>query len=233
MKVKQTTIALSGLFLIIAIAVLAWANYARGHYQQPWTKLENRLPREIAGWTSIDLPLADTELVKQAVEDHLNYDDYIYRQYTLGGKSVYIYAMFWRQGRISVREMAGHTPDGCWITSGARQKGEKTREAIPYLSGLIIPGEFRFFEFPGSAVPVNVIWWHVWGGEIVPSALEKKSPLAVMHEVWTWLWVRRGRPADQIFIRIHTVGDLRSMDENPVLIKFLKLFPELRASHQG
>jgi hypothetical protein len=94
-------------------------------------------------------------------------------------------------------------------------------------SGVTEPGEARVFSFPNTVEPVYVIWWHIWGDELVPSNFHKKSIGVVIKELWVWLAQRKGRAADQIFVRIHGGNPIEELSTNPVVRKFVHLFPQV------
>lgn len=224
---RRLALFLAGGFLLLAVSVTILGGVAKRKFASEWKPLASRLPTEIEGWRAEELPLAETEQVRNAVVEHLNYDDYIYRRYTNGSDSVYIYAMFWRQGRISVREMSGHTPDGCWIANGASYAGDKQQRSLHLSDRDTALGEVRSFTFPGTTQIVHVIWWHLWGDERVPASFNSRSISTVAHEIWLWLWKRKGRPADQVFVRIHGFRPAEDYSGNPVVRRFLTLFPQI------
>lgn len=224
MRIYRPTLLMGCLILAASVCILIYARTTRADHA-PWSPLAHRLPMTIGPWQGEDLPLGETERVLEAV-DRLNYTDYVYRRYTRGGESVYVYAMFWRQGDISIREMAGHTPDGCWVANGATRVGDKGVVSLSLSGGKTKNAELRVFDFNRQGA-VRVAWWHLWGGEIVPSTFGRKSVRVMVDEIWRWLVTQRGRSADQIFIRIHgpsTGGEFESMA--PVQ-RFLEEFPDI------
>ena len=78
------------------------------------------LPRanELPGWAAAQRPVADTEEMKQAVAELLNYDAGCFVTYTNGDLQISIYAAYWKPGRMSPRLVASHTPDVCWVGNG-------------------------------------------------------------------------------------------------------------------
>src|SRR5688572_29945790 len=116
--------------LALGLSVVGWSILAaKLSHPAQWVPLESRVSLQIDDWVGEDLPLGPNESTLDAV-GRLNYRDYIYRVYRRGAEEVFIYAMFWRQGDISVREMSGHTPDGCWVSNGARHIIEPTSTAL-------------------------------------------------------------------------------------------------------
>jgi hypothetical protein len=191
-----------------------------------WVKLSSRIPLEIGGWIGVDVPLGADNLEIRAVEK-LNYNDYIYRKYQKGAAIIYIYAMHWHQGMISVREMGGHTPDGCWVANGARHAADPRSESFSLDGQYTQPAEIREFKFAGHADHINVAWWHLWGGKSVPVTYAEKNPSVLLSEVYTWLFEHRGLQKDQIFVRIHSSSPIEEAVFAPPSEAFLKEIREV------
>lgn len=186
-------------------------------------KLADAMSKQIAGWEGQDLPLGDTE-VKNATTKLLNYDDYLYRVYRRGGSEVFVYAMYWKQGSISVREIAGHTPDGCWIANGAQIGAPKATRGLAVGGRATAPAEVREFRFPGGQ-RVEVAWWHLWGDNLIDRRFDQKSLSPTLRELWVWLGKRHGAQRDQLLVRIHTTEDLATVMKSPPVRSFLDQFP--------
>lgn len=217
-------LALAGACLLSSVVVTTVAGR-----EQPsiaaYDLMHQRLPIFIDGWRGRDLPLGNNEVLT-ATEKLLNYDDYIYRVYEKEGAEIFVYAMFWRQGSISVREIAGHTPDSCWVANGARILDDyKGAIEMPIPPPFNPSGEQRSYLFPRENRPVFVTWWHLWGDKVIDSNYKKKSVLTMVAEIRTWLWDRRGAEADQIFVRIHSFKPFPSIAGSAVVLDFAKLFP--------
>ncbi|WP_438483660.1 exosortase-associated EpsI family protein [Oleiharenicola lentus] len=185
--------------------------------------LAKRLPKDINGWVGEDLPLGTMEAL-EASQRILNYDDYVYRVYRKASQEVFLYAMFWKQGSISIREIAGHTPDGCWIANGARFNSGRETRRLQVGVQLTVPAEAREFVFPNNQ-PVSAVWWHFWGNELVDRSFDRKSLLPTLREMWVWLVRRKGQRQDQLLVRIHapSFGE-EFLKQEPVQI-FLGQFP--------
>jgi hypothetical protein len=222
MKLKKQ-LCFGALALVLGLAGgLLYSRAPRGGGGYFSSPLRDRLPVNIDGWVGAELPLGENEAMLRAV-DRLNYTDYIFRSYTKGGEEIVVYAMFWREGRISVREMAGHIPDNCWVANGAAAAGHPQQVALHVSRGFTKKGELRQFAFPRVSYPVHVIWWHLCGGEIVPTGFGK-SPFAMITEAVDSLSSPSGRNRDQLFIRIHSKRPLSDLAGNPVVEEFLSLF---------
>lgn len=187
--------------------------------------LAKQLPLVIDDWQGSDVPLGNNEVIN-ASERILNYDDYVFRVYHRGREEVFVYAMYWKQGSISIREIAGHAPDGCWVANGARP-GEVYKCVRLLVNGRSTsPAEVREFIFSENR-RVHVAWWHIWGNNLVDRGFDRKSLVPTLRELWVWLGKRRGVQQDQLFIRIHTQGDLSSTMQSEPVVAFFQNFPEV------
>lgn len=207
-----------------AVGLTLWAGWYRT--AQPVIAagtLAKALPLRIGDWVGQDVPLGETEAVKAAVAT-LDYDDYVYRVYRQGQESIFVYAMHWRQGRISVREMSGHTPDGCWIANGARWIGAPTQQPFKIGPRWTAPAEVRTFRFPGGAA-VNAAWWHIWGGTVIPRSFASKTLLPMVAELRLWLGQHRGHADDQWLVRLHSDRALSEVLQSEVAVEFLAHLP--------
>jgi hypothetical protein len=181
------------------------------------------MPMQIGGWAGADIPLGENEVLKASVR-LLNYDDYIFRRYSKGSEEVFVYAMYWRQGSISVREIAGHTPDGCWVSNGAVLGAPKRENRFAIGSVDTADAEVREFVFPHHQ-QVQVAWWHLWGENLVDRSFDQKTLMPTLRELWIWLGRRHGARHDQLLVRIHTTGDLAAAMKTAPVTEFLKQFP--------
>jgi hypothetical protein len=181
------------------------------------------MPMQIGDWVGEDVPLGENEVLKASVR-LLNYDDYIFRRYHKGAEQVFVYAMYWRQGSISVREIAGHTPDGCWVANGAALRSPKQENRFVIGSQETASAEVRDFIFPHHQ-QVQVAWWHIWGENLVDRSFDHKTLMPTLRELWIWLGRRHGARHDQLLVRIHTTGDLAAAMKTAPVTEFLKQFP--------
>jgi hypothetical protein len=78
---------------------------------------------------------------------------------------VEVYVAHWLPGEVSPAKIGAHTPDTCWVDSGWTR--EERKEAVTrQLAGQDLkPLEFGVFEKDGNRL--NVVFWHLLGGEPV------------------------------------------------------------------
>ncbi len=139
-----------------------------------------------------------------------------------------MYAMFWRQGDISVREMSGHTPDGCWVANGASHCITPEVRSLNIGAGLVTaPAEVREFAFPPAGVRIQTAWWHIWGGDLVDRSFAKKNIMPMLKEIWLWVGHSGGANKDQLLVRIHSTNPIEDVALTPPVRKFLNSIPEV------
>lgn len=130
--------------------------------------LNQRLPRELPGWSGRDEPLGSTEIVRSAAEKILNYDDYTYRIFSRAGSGFGVYVAYWSSGRMPVQKVASHTPDRCWSENGWSCESLRAGVKVHWQGGALKPAYWRLFATPGSkSAKQYVLYWHLVGGGIV------------------------------------------------------------------
>ncbi|MBI5770152.1 MAG: exosortase-associated EpsI family protein [Verrucomicrobia bacterium] len=109
------------------------------------------------------LSLGPTEAVAQDVVATLNFDSSVYRRYFFDGLPLDIYAAYWSPARMPPREVASHTPDGCWRDSGWVCLEARQNITMQIGSHTVDGGEWRIFADPQGGRQ-HVIFWHFVGG---------------------------------------------------------------------
>jgi hypothetical protein len=137
--------------------------------------LREVVPAELPGWTVRDGRVAETEEMKRAVGELLNFDDVVLRTYRQGGREFEIYAAYWRPGKMAPRLVAGHTPDVCWVAAGWMVRERVSQGPRAGAPGLATPAQFRVFA--GQSGAVREVWfWHRSGDESVDYAAAGAPP---------------------------------------------------------
>jgi hypothetical protein len=166
MKIRSV-LFFTGVVLLASVA-LQIHSASRLEAEPARVPLADLVPKEIAGWTASEGQVAETQEMKRAVGELLNFDDVVLRTYRRGGMEFEIYAAYWRPGKMSHRLIAGHTPDVCWVAAGwtmVRAGGDDT-EATGRDMSLAQGGEYRVFKDPRGTKRF-VRFWHLSGGESV------------------------------------------------------------------
>ncbi len=168
MKIRAVLI-FTGVVLLTAVALQVYSA-TRMEAEPARVPLADLVPKELAGWTAREGQVAETQEMKRAVGELLNFDDVVLRTYRRGGVEFEIYAAYWRPGKMSHRLIAGHTPDVCWVAAGWTMVERGTADG-PVATGarevdLVQRGEYRVFKDP-RGMQRYVRFWHLSGGEPV------------------------------------------------------------------
>jgi hypothetical protein len=204
------------LVLVIAIALVTYTALRPLPQPSLTHPLTSVIPDQIPGWVVKDLPIAETEEMKKAVGELLNYDDAVYRNYTQGQTTISVYVAYWKPGKMSPRLIAGHTPDVCWVGNGwsctARdfayqvnlEPGANSLELRANSSQLtapssqLKPAQAGTYEISGNVQ--HVLFWHLHHGELVGYNTGTQPPwYAGLTDLWHGGFNQRG---EQFFIRI-------------------------------
>lgn len=127
-------------------------------------KLEDVVPRSLAGWQVKDLPLADSNAALAHVQGVLNYDQVVQRLFVKDDIQIIVYVAYWEPGRISLVDAGSHNPDSCWVNSGC-QRSERAF-AQPGKVGVraLHPYEWGEYVAP-SGMRIQAMFWHMVNGE--------------------------------------------------------------------
>jgi hypothetical protein len=180
----------------LAFAVgLQWLGArANGGPYTPPPPLAKILPENPAGWVSLDRPIADSEEMKAAINEQLNFDDGIFRIYSRGGEFFAVYAAHWAPGKMPKKSIATHTPDVCWNGNGwVRQRdaerqpltdggtlGDAVRRSVAQAG--LLPAQFRIFGSDGTDLrgTQHLVFWHIYGGEAISYDTGSEPPWYAM-----------------------------------------------------
>jgi len=161
--------------------------------------LNDTILTEIEGWTSEEIPLAETQEVKAAVSKQLNFDDAFSRIYKRGNTQVLVYVAYWEPLKMPVRSVSAHTPDICWIRNGWSRKDRKTGIPLTVNTTAIKPAEYGLYELHGNLS--YVYFWHIVGGDLFVA----KNPLGVhdrMQYLTDFFEFGINQRKEQYFVRI-------------------------------
>jgi hypothetical protein len=121
------------------------------------------VPADVAGWHSQDVALGPTEFIQDKVEQILNFDDVLNREYRRGGVTFGVYVAYWGAGKMPTRLVASHTPDRCWTENGWTCLDMRFKERRSALGTKLQPADWREFRDPNGA-HVQVLFWHLIEG---------------------------------------------------------------------
>jgi len=126
--------------------------------------LEDLISSDLPGWHMEELPLGQTEEVRNAVVGTLRFDDHLSRLYRRGNVQVGVYIAYWRPGTMPVRKVGVHTPDTCWIQNGWTCTFRESQVQKIVGNGPVKPAEYGIFEI--QSVRQHVLFWHLVGDRI-------------------------------------------------------------------
>ena len=162
----------AGILILAVVALVVHVEFFADRPRAFTGKLEDSIPRSLAGWQVKDVPLADSEAGAQNVEGILNYDQVVQRLFAKEGVQVMVYVAYWEPGKISLVDAGSHNPDSCWVNAGC----ERTSRAysVPGKVGKreLRPYEWGEYRTPGGAL-MQAMFWHLVDG--VPNRYEEQQ----------------------------------------------------------
>lgn len=204
--------------------------------------LSDLLPREAIGWIVADQPIADTEEMKRAIGQILNYDDAVLRNYSQGFVTISVYVAYWKPGKMPPRLVAAHTPDICWVgagwkctarnfayqvppfeKSGRRVDSSSNPDFQPQLRAMLPPAQFGVYVLHETVQ--NVLYWHLHNSKVFNHEKDKRmSILALLSEVCPEYLNRSG---EQVFIRVSSNIPVDKFTQTSVFMQVSSALSEL------
>ncbi len=215
--------------LVLGVGIILWGLRAQNQ-EAKYAHLLDKLPAKITGWSVKDMPIASTPEMQKAVDEMLNYDEAVFREYSENGKSLTVYAAYWRPFRFHPRLISIHTPDVCWLGNGWTMKSANYNYGVPLSTGPAWHAQERVFEANGS--PMNVIYWHILDGKLSGYA---EGPASTSRSFFDSLRndLKHGA-GEQFFIRISSPQPWSSWVDDPLYKEILETFaPVLRAKGEA
>jgi len=181
--------------LTVAVLAVALAPVTIMPLNNP-RRLADSVPAHIGSWQSTELKVGETEILRDAVERTLRFDDVIYREYCKGSNKFSLYIAYWEPGKTTTREVAFHTPDHCWVSNGWKLT-KRGRLGANVGKSILPAARQREFEIEGQTQ--YVVYWHLADGYPVEYAGIVPSDLTLITDLLTkGFRLRR----EQYFIRI-------------------------------
>jgi hypothetical protein len=154
----------AGVLLSLLLALVLHVEFFAERPRAFSGKLEDAIPRTLAGWQVQDIPLADSAAGALNIEGVLNYDQVVQRLFAKDGVQVMVYVAYWEPGKISLIDAGSHNPDSCWVNSGC----ERTNRAYG-VAGKVGKRELRPYEWGEYRTPagatLQAMFWHLVDGE--------------------------------------------------------------------
>ena len=212
-----------GFILAGAIGVQVYSpNKIDAH--NPRRPLREALPRDLPGWTSRDLPLAETEETKNAVIEVLRFDDYFSRAYSSGSTVVTLYVAYWRPDKVPPRAVGVHTPDTCWVQNGWKRLSRAHLISLSTLGGRRLkPAEFGTYSLRGNTQ--QVYFWHLVGGKLYSYEQEGLHSLTAPLQDLATFGLNQRR--DQLFVRLASNVEFEQVWHEPSFAELLEALSAL------
>lgn len=219
-----------GAVLLVLLLVLVVAAEGLSSRPRRFTgRLVEALPREVAGWTRRDVPVADSKAGAMNVQGILNFSQAAQAIYTRGQTSILVYAAYWEPGKVSVVDAGSHNPDSCWVNNGCIRTERKYAVSAQVGGRPLLPYEYGQYLVP-SGGRQNVAFWHLVNGQ--PNRYEEQSAgwrdgLVGRLERLPLLWkdIRAyglNQKSEQMFIRLSTNLPIEQVLADPANQPFLQ-----------
>lgn len=213
-KFRRCYVTALGILILLAglyIVFIAPAASADRGIVRHGGRLADLLPKGQGEWQSEDLPLGDTEMLKEKVEKILQYDDVLFRSYQNGGKQFSVYVAYWRPGALTSRDVEFHTPDRCWVHAGWKRVAHDTDYRVQVGADRLASAQWRIFKAPNSHTE-EVVFWHVVDGKPVNySHLKGPSDWSILTDILRYgVAMKR----EQYFIRITSASSMNELSRD-------------------
>lgn len=188
--------------------------------------LIDALPQASGAWTQTEMDIASTEEMKQAVDELLNYDQAVFREYRNGARSFSLYVAHWEPRKFHPRLISIHTPDVCWVGNGWKMEAAEYAYPVALNGGEAWPAQYREFTVNGKRT--YVLYWHLMNGKLSGYASGPASAnLSFLNRLWED--VREGT-GEQFFIRVSSEQPWDVWKDDPFFKQLLSTFSPVLAS---
>lgn len=185
------------------------------------------LPNSFSGYEVKNLPIATSQEMQRAVDEMLNYDDCVYREYVGGGQDFTVYAAYWTPRKFHPRLIAIHTPDVCWVVNGWKLVLADYNYEAHQSGTRLWPAQYRVFT--ANDLPTYVLYWHIVDGRLSGYASGPSSHSnSFFSSVWKDLASGVG---EQFFIRISSSRPVKDWEKSALYAEIINAFsPVLKQS---
>lgn len=227
-KSLRIFLGLAGVLLLFVLGLIGYTAFfteATPQFSKPIAEI---VPKEVPGWTSKDLPLAETEAMNEAVNRILQFDQYVYRLYEHGNTQVTVYVAYWRPGKITTSDAGTHNPDSCWVNAGWERLEREYGVSGTVSERALNPYEYGVYTKEKFKLPV--VFWHLVGGEVNRYADQQegwRNGLAGRLERFPLFWADLkkyglNQRREQMFIRITANKDFNVLFQDPDFARLME-----------
>lgn len=219
---KKLLIALGFVILALVVALQIHNPFQNEPGESKSPHLGEYVPTQARGWEVEDKDIGPTESLRNRAIGILNFDEYIYRNYSRANGSEFfeVYIAYWAPGKVSTMEVSSHTPDRCWTENGW-QVLERKHAVQEVINGTrLLPSEWRKFEINGNEQYVH--FWHLVGGK--PYSYGERlnkfpTPVSYVRDVLQSEILGTG---EQYFVRVNTNIPFEELWKNPGFQKVIE-----------
>ncbi|HYC71269.1 MAG TPA: hypothetical protein VEB66_08695 [Opitutaceae bacterium] len=179
-------------------------------------------------WTVEELPIGETELLREKVASALRYDHAVFLRFRRGEREFFVYLVHWLPGTVHPRAVRSHTPDVCWVNAGWQPLEQASELVLDFGPQRTPSCEYRRFRLRDHTQ--EVVFWHLLNGNLVP---HWRGALPTPRQLWSALrgdWsAMRG---EQYFVRISSPEPFRHLGDDAVFLRVLQILDGLaRPTH--
>lgn len=214
----NTTLLGCAVILLGATGLQIFAHLNRAAPSAP-PDFARSIPTKLPGWTCDELPLAETEELKNAVADILKFDEFRSLIYRNGGRTVTLYAAYWSDGKVPPRAVGVHTPDTCWVQNGWSRHARTSGVPVPHCR----PAEFGTYSLRGNRL--NVYFWHLVGGRSYAYEQEGLHSLTAPLKDLATFGLQQRR--EQLFVRLAANVPFEQLRDDPGYLALLDALARL------
>ncbi|MDB2499867.1 EpsI family protein [bacterium] len=114
-------------------------------------------------WLVEELPMAESLVVQEAMDEYLNYDDGIHMEFSNGEIRFNLFVTYWAAGKMDPRSVHGHTPDVCWVRAGWTIQEGTNDDIVQIGSNPVMGSNRRIMDYKGQKS--LVYFWHFVDGK--------------------------------------------------------------------
>lgn len=160
---RKFIFAVAALCVVLTVGVIFYVRVFTNAEPKLTTPIAQIVPEELDGWTVEDLPLAETEGMRQTVGKVLQFDQYVSRVFRKGKLEIVFYVAYWEPNGKTPFDAGGHNPDSCWVNFGWTREAREYSVAEKTIRGReLLPFEYGVYSKDGTVQPV--IFWHLVNG---------------------------------------------------------------------
>jgi len=223
MKKKVALLLIASVVFVFTVGFQLWDSLFHPVVITKTEPLTALIPEKTQGWVSEELPLGQTEQVRAAALNRLNFNDYFSRIYRKGTGRVTVYIAYWEPLQMPVRQVGSHTPDVCWVLNGWECEKIENDVRLPFGNTLLKSAERREFVYKGTRE--YVLFWHLINGKVY-----KAENKIGMWDRWNMITdqIRFGlnQKPEQYFVRISSNQPLQRVWDDPGFQELLRAIAE-------